>query len=187
MATVSDKLMTLEEFLALPDDMDRDLIRGRVLEQEMTNRNQVHSWIAARVGQLLFNWVDTQPRPWGRVYIGEAGFRLHEDPDSFVGIDVAYASPEVVAECRDTTYVNAPPLLAVEILSPSDKHEDVISKVGEYLSVGVPIVWVIDPYFRTVTVYRPNEIPQMRAGDEELNGDPHLPGFSVRVSRIFEE
>lgn len=186
MATATQPvLMTAEEFLALPDDdMDRMLIEGRLWEKPMTRRNRWQSRIEARVAGLLDRWLSMRPKPWGEIFSGEAAFRI--SPETVVGIDVAYASAEIAArDPEDTRVVDGPPLLAVEILSPSDTLEEITAKVESYLKANVPLVWIIDPHFQTVTVYRPEGRPELLYGDDELIGDPHLPGFRVRASQVF--
>ena len=51
----------------------------------------------------------------------------------------------------DTFLIDGPPVLAVEILSPKDKHEEVVEKINAYLESGVALVWIVDPDLRTVT------------------------------------
>lgn len=137
------KLMTAEEFLALPDDgKERWLIRGEVCPKEpaMTVRNRRHSRIEATVAKLLGMWLDQQPVPRGEIHSGEAGFRLRATPDSLVGIDVAYASADLVARTDpDSAYYDGAPVLAVEILSPSDTAEDTAKKIRTYLDAGVVV------------------------------------------------
>jgi Uma2 family endonuclease len=138
------------------------------------------------VGQLLLNWLDRQPEPRGQVFGGEAGVRLRRMPESTVGVDVVYLSAEVAArQTEDTTLIEGVPVLAVEILSPSDTQEDIHEKIDEYLAVGVAQVWILDPADRTVRVYRPDAKPQLFNEDQELSGDPHLPGFRASVARLF--
>ena len=60
---------------------------------------------------------------------GEAGFVLRQNPPSGVGIDIAYVSAEVAARQPDAAYFDGPPVLAVEILSPSDTQESIDEKV----------------------------------------------------------
>src|SRR5947209_19345065 len=112
----SQKPMTTEEMLALPDDgIDRELIGGRLREKPMTMRNRRHSRIQARVTRLLDCWLDTQAEPLGEVVAGEAGFRLRRNPDTSVGIDVAYVSAETIANTPETSaFFEGPPVLAVE-------------------------------------------------------------------------
>jgi Uma2 family endonuclease len=97
----------------------------------------------------------------------------------------------VSAELRANTpkgkrVVEGVPVLAVEILSPSDVHSDMTEKVQEYLNVGVAAVWVIDPDFEIVTVFRPDAEPVTFNRQQDLAADPYLPGFRVRVAELFE-
>ena len=181
-------LMTTEELLALPEDgTDRELIRGQLREKPMTKRNPLHSEVNVTVGYWLKVWLRQQPKPRGKVNSGEVGFRIRRDPDTTVGIDVAYISAELAANTPPKAkLVDGIPTIAVEILSPSDQHEEVAEKVQEYLDVGVPHVWVIDPIFRTVVVHRPGREPEQFNTREELTAEPDLPGFRVAVAEIFE-
>ncbi len=88
-APAAERLMTNEEFLALPDNgTERWLIRGHLREKPMTVRNREHSRILIQIGHLLSSWLDEQPEPRGAVLGGEVGCRLRHDPGSTVGIDV---------------------------------------------------------------------------------------------------
>lgn len=186
---VTDNLMTEEEFLALPEDetVDRMLIRGRLWEKPATHRDRWHSSTESRIVHLLMSWQDAHPESGGVVCSGEAGVRLRQDPPTLVGIDVCYVSSEVVSRnTEDTTLIDGPPVLAVEILSPSDRQDEIASKVDEYLAAGVALVWIVDPHFRTVVAYRPEQPPRMFAGEDEISADPYLPGFRANVARFFQ-
>jgi Uma2 family endonuclease len=179
--------MTAEELAAMPDDgVERELIRGELREKPTTLRNPSHGETVVQIAYLLCQWLDQQPKPRGRITAGEAGFRLSRNPDTFVGIDVAYAAAEMVAApSPKRAFYEGAPVLAVEVLSPSDNVEDIAEKVEIYLEAG-SAVWVVNPYFRTVSVHRPGQPPQALDVNQELSGDPELPGFRVRVSEIFE-
>ena len=43
----------------------------------------------------------------------------------------------------------APPVLVVEILLPDDRYTETQSRSADYLHMGVPCVWIIDPTSRT--------------------------------------
>ena len=153
----------------------------------MTVRNRFHSRVLIRVGKFLDNWLDEQPQPRGQVLGGEAGVRLRHDPDTTVGIDVVYVSPEVIVrQTEDTTLIDGVPTLAVEILSPNDTVEDINEKLAIYRHARVPLVWIINPYDRTVTVHRLDREPELFNVNQELSGEPHLPGFRVPVAQLFE-
>jgi Uma2 family endonuclease len=186
-ATAPDKLMTAEEFLALPDDpnVERMLIRGRIIEVPMTRRSYPHSSTEARLAHLLSVWQE-RSRKKCIVASGEAGCYLRRRPDTVVGTDVAVFSRDAAPKAKEkTTLFTRPPVLAVEILSPSDVLEHLQEKISGYLAAGVPLVWLVDPHFRTVVVHRPAAAPEMFSGEEELIGDPHLPGLKVVAADVF--
>lgn len=191
---IAPRLMTLEEFEALPDDgIERVLIRGELREYDsnngagpVTRRNQQHSTSMMEMGHALLNWARSLPRPWGRVAGGEAGFVLRRDPDTSVGIDVAYIAPDRLANTSpDSTFFEGAPNVAVEILSPSDKQADILSKVAEYLDSGVELVLILEPVFKTVTAYRPGRPPEFFTTEHELTAEDVLPGFRVPVAELF--
>ena len=112
--------------------------------------------------------------------------RLTRDPDTTVGIDITYVSPEVLARQTDeSSLIDGVPLLTVEILSPSDTVDEINEKIDAYLSAGVPLVWIIEPYRRTATIYRPQEPPRLVTEREELSGGMVLPGFRVSLADLF--
>jgi Uma2 family endonuclease len=187
MSVAAVPVMTTEEMLALPENgCERWLIRGRLRENAMTVRNRWHSRIMTRVAKFLDNWLDGQPEPRGSVLCGEAGVRLRRNPDTTVGIDVVYVSPELAAQQSDeTTLIDGVPVLAVEILSPKDVEEQIDEKIDTYLDAGVRLVWVIDPHDRTVLAYRPGAEPALVSASQELTGGPELPGFRVQVAQLF--
>ena len=187
--TVAERpgLMTTEQLLALPDDgTERWLIRGELREKEMTRRNRGHSRIEGKIAHLLHNWMDSRGGPRGEVLVGEAGVVLRRNPDTAVGVDVAYVSPQSAdADPHENKFFAGIPVLVVEILSPSDNHEEVSEKVVSYLDAGVKLAWVVDPRFRTITVYRGDQEPQLFNVTQSASGEPHLPGFEVAVNNVF--
>src|SRR5687768_13580507 len=129
-ASVVSSSMTTEELFSLPDDgVHREIICGELRERQMTRRNQNHSRVLTRIVFLIETWLMGQPLPRGKLYCGEAGVRLRRDPETTVGIDAAYVSAEVVAASTGLSWIEGLPILAVEILSPSDKHEDIVEKI----------------------------------------------------------
>jgi Uma2 family endonuclease len=180
--------MTTEEMLALPrDGKERWLIDGELREKPMTLRSRFHSEVMVCVATVLKNWRDHQPHPRGTVLAGEAGVRLRRNRDLTVGVDVVYVPPDVATvQTAESTLVEGVPALVVEILSPNDTVEEINEKITAYLSAGVPHVWVLDPYPRTLVVHRPNGQPALFNPPQEVSAEPQLPGFRTPVSRLFE-
>jgi Uma2 family endonuclease len=183
--------MIAEELLAMPDDgVERWLIRGGLRENrqsDINHRTPDHSGTMTNVVAIVREWMQKRPEPRGKVFTGDAAFSLRPDGSSLVGIDVAYVSPELRAKTpKGRKIIEGVPILAVEILSPSDVHSDWTEKVQEYLDVGVAVVWVIDPDFETVGVFQRDHEPAYFNRQQELTSEPHLPGFRVKVAELFE-
>jgi Uma2 family endonuclease len=181
------RVMTTEEMLAIQEDgVERWLVRGQLREKPMTVRNCTDGRIMANLSYFLERWLVQQPEPCGSVYCGEVGVRLRRGPDTTVGVDVAYVSADTVArQTDDTTLIEGAPVLAVEILSPSDTQEEINEKIDDYLAAGVPLVWIIDPHDRTVEIFQSSEEPLLVNVRQELSGEPHLPGFGVAAAQLF--
>ena len=179
--------MSVEEFLALPDDgVRRWLIDGEVREYGMTVRNRDHSRVMMRVGQLLGNWLDNQPIPRGELVGGEAGFILPGDPAKVIGLDIAYIDADLATQKPDdTTLFEGVPVLAVEVVSPNDTVKYLGERGNLLLKAGVKIVWFIDPDAQTVLVRRKGALQMMFNAQQELTAEPELPGFRVKVASLF--
>ena len=186
-ASGSVRLMTTEEMLTLPDDdIERWLIRGQLREKPRALRNRWSARVLARTGWLLMNWLDRQPEPHGEILAHKVGVRIACNPDTTVGIDLVYISAELAAqEPGIAGLVDGLPVLAVEILSPSEIRNEIYEKLELYLGAGIGLVWLIDPHDKSILVYRPNTAPVMLKLHQNLTGEPHRPGFRVPVAEIF--
>jgi Uma2 family endonuclease len=74
---------------------------------------------------------------------------------------------------------DAPPLIAIEILSPDDRLSEVREKLEEYRVWGVPHVWLVDPHSRRLYSCDKGlrEVSSFKVG--EL-------GIEVTADRVFE-
>jgi Uma2 family endonuclease len=184
MATEQTKSeMTAEELLSLPDDGWRyELVSGELRRMPPTGIQ--HGQIAGLLTQRLTAHVRTHNL--GVVCTAEAGFRLAQHPDTVRAPDVAFIARErISAEGVPTGYRPGAPDLAVEVVFPSDRFDDVIEKVAEYLAAGTRLVWVVHPRTHTVTVYRASGEVRLLRSHEELSGEDVIPGFTCPVAMLF--
>ncbi len=79
------------------------------------------------------------------------------------------------------------PSLCVEVVSPNDLADEVMTKVGEYLQAGVPLVWVVYPRHGYVQVYESLTQARGLTRGDTLEGGTALPGFSLKLSELFPE
>lgn len=135
MATLA--IVPVEEYLRTTYEPDMEYVNGQLVERHVGE--YFHS-----LTQGLIVTVLNQRR--GRKYraFTEQRVQVNDEP--------RYRIPDicVMALPHKRTPVLVKPDLAIEIVSPDDTISEVLSKVGEYLAAGIPHVWVVDPYQRTV-------------------------------------
>ncbi len=59
----------------------------------------------------------------------------------------------VSRENRETGTLTSPPLIAIEVRSPSDTQEDLDSRAAALVGMGTRNVWLVDPYAQTGQVW----------------------------------
>ena len=79
------------------------------------------------------------------------------------------------------------PDFVIELRSPSDRPRVLEAKMAEYIANGVRLGWLIDPYARSVKVYRPGKDPELLNAPERVAGDPELPGFVLELEGIWRD
>ncbi|BAI88787.1 Uma2 family endonuclease [Arthrospira platensis NCB002] len=77
------------------------------------------------------------------------------------------------------------PDFVVELRSPTDSLSELRQKMGEYLENGARLGWLIDPQNRRVEIYRPQQEIEVLEEPTELSGGDVLPGFVLRLNRIW--
>jgi Uma2 family endonuclease len=180
------KLMTAEEFLEFverPENDERsfELVRGEVIE--LSRPKLPHGVVCNNAGRILGNYTFTRRK--GYVVSNDTGVILERDPDTVRGPDLAYfEGVRTFADVPDTWAVT-PPRVAVEVLSPNDRADQVNDKLTDYLANGVELVWLIDPSCRTITVYTANSGPRVFTENDTLTGGDVLPGFRCKVADFF--
>src|SRR5439155_2699643 len=178
--------MNAEEFFAWcnrPENRDRhfELEGGEVVE--VSRPGEKHAFVCCNVGAILGNY--TFQRRKGYACSNNTGVMLERDPDTVRGPDVVLYDQVRRYDELNPGYSDRPPTLAVEVLSPNDKWGKVTRRITQFLSRGIAVVWLVDPEGQSVTVYRPNQLPQVFEGEDELTGGAELTEFRCRVSEFF--
>jgi Uma2 family endonuclease len=181
--TTRTRAVTAEELLRMPDDGFRyELVRGEL--RKMPPAGNEHGYRAMELSSELRNHV--KANSLGRVYAAETGFRIHADPDTVRAPDAAFVSRERLEQVGPVEgYWPGAPDLAAEVVSPNDRHTEVIEKALQWLDAGCRMVLVVDPKQRTVTVYRSREDIRILADGATLDASDVIPGFTPSVTEIF--
>ena len=58
-------------------------------------------------------------------------------------------------------------------------------KMQEYIDNGASLGWLIDRKHRQVHIYHPHQQPEIWDNPAAVNGEPELPGFVLRMSKIW--
>jgi Uma2 family endonuclease len=167
--------------LSLPDAR-AELVRGEVVR--LTPAGGEHGVIALRIGARLLAFVEAHDL--GAVCAAETGFLVARDPDTVRAPDAAFVSRERMAGGPPPRrFWPFAPDLAVEVVSPSERAEEVQERVRDWFTGGVRRLWLVYPGLRTVHVFRsPSEVRILGRG-ETLEGEDVLPGFACPVAEIF--
>jgi Uma2 family endonuclease len=175
-------LLTSDDLWKTVADGSRyELSKGELVP--MTPVGWRHGAIVIKLARMLGDYIEK--RNLGNIST-EVGFRLSRNPDTVRAPDVAFvAKARIPAGALSEKFVEFPPDLAAEVLSPEDTAREILRKVEEYLAAGVPLVWVLDPGTQTVTVYCSLQDVKILSADQELDGAGAIPGFKVQVSEIF--
>lgn len=175
------KTYTVEEFMNLPDDGKRyELIEGELIEMPGPNLN--HGIITSRLIRALGNFLESQNQS-PDLALTNMAFVLA--PKTAPLPDVAYISAERMAGIDRSKPFNGSPDLAIEIMSPTDKWSEVISKVRLYQRYQVTLIWVVDPFDQSVFIFRPNQSRRSLFVGDELSGEDVLLGFTLPVKTLF--
>lgn len=175
--------LTPEEFELMSEEFGAELIDGDIKESDVGSES---SFVGGRVfGRLLTAGVGDG----GLLFPADQGYvcfphrpRLVRKPDvSFV------RNGRFPNDRPPRGFARLAPDLAVEVISPNDTYYEVEDKLNDYLLVGVPLVWVVNPDMRTVHAYTADGTIRRFTAEQELTGEPLFPGFRVRVADLFPE
>ncbi len=161
-----------------------ELVRGEVVK--MSPGGFEHSRLTFRFAYLLGRWADDYSA--GRVVTNEMGVIVAQDPDTVRGADVAFYSYERLPKTTNPSgFLDVPPTLVVEIVGKGSGWNELLEKVGEYLQMGVDLVWVLDPSSRRLHAFRKDAEPEVLEAANQISGEPYLPNFSLNISDLFDD
>jgi Uma2 family endonuclease len=182
----SNKRLTLEEFLALPEgDIKYEFVNGEAVPKYKNDEVSPKFFHGSTTGALfiiLSPWAEEK----GRVVI-EWAIKLTRNHQDWLPIpDLTYVSyNRLAADWLQDEACPVPPELVIEIISPGQTFGDMTEKATDYLKAGVYRVWVVDTKARTITVFAPSSFP-MTYRDHQLITDDLLPDLEITPNAVFQ-
>jgi Uma2 family endonuclease len=167
-ALISRPFITVEEYLASSYEPDCDYVDGHVEERNLGER--VHGRLQLRVALMLNGQApqNAEVLPEVRVQVKPSRFRV---PDICIAVDDS-----------DEPILTKPPFLCIEVLSPEDRMSRIEARIQDYLEMGVPYVWVLDP--QTKQAYVATAADGLREVKTGVLATAN-PTFEVPLSEIF--
>ena len=138
---------TIEDIYALPDGQRAELIDGKIYY--MAPPSWKHQRISGRLYQSIANYIDSKN---GKCEVLAAPFAVFLNED-----DINYLEPDISVICDqsklDEKGCHGAPDWVIEIVSPSSKPRDYMTKLFKYRTAGVREYWIVDPDKQMTTVY----------------------------------
>jgi Uma2 family endonuclease len=173
--------LTLGQFLQLfEEEPPLEYIDGRI--EAKVSPQKKHSQIQselrdhinrfAKTARLGLAFIELRCTFGGWSIVPDVAFLLRE-----------HIELDEVGELVDET--NCPPDIHVELISPDKQVKRSHGKLLHSTANGCSLGCLIDPYKRTIDVYRPGRPPERLTAGGFLEGEPVLPGYRLPVAEIF--
>ena len=174
------RLVTADQYRLLPEtNTICELINGELVISAAPLPK--HQWAVLRLARLLEDLVLKDGT--GVVFIAPV--------DVYLGTLEVY-QPDILVILRKNISrltdhgITGPPDLVVEVLSPSNRKQDLVTKAAEYAGAGVPEYWVVDPSNDRIEVNRLEGGAYVAVVSADGNGrSVILSGLEVAPADIF--
>jgi Uma2 family endonuclease len=161
--------MSVEEYLATVFRPDCDYVDCEVQERNWGELDH------GRIQKRLVLYFGQREKQWGIEVVPEQ--RVQVSPTRFRIPDVC-----VVIGQPDGQIFRKPPFLCIEVMSPEDRISRVRERVTDYLQMGVPHIWVVDPQTKSAFT-----ITAAQGWREVMDGILRTanPNFELPLSELF--
>lgn len=135
--------LTWTDFLALPDDDRRELVDGKLMELEMPT--WLHEHIVGRLVFFLTLWALDR----GATVL-PSGYKVRIHARKAFIPDVQLYLKDNPHRGQEQGLAEGRPDLVVEVISPTSRRHDRLTKVEGYARIGVPEYWIVDAEARSI-------------------------------------
>jgi Uma2 family endonuclease len=159
----STTLLTAEQYLNMHfEDLEPEFVHGELIQRPRPT--SLHAWLTHLLSMRLHGA--------GFCLVG-VRCRLPEDIFRIPDLAIFTAFPERIPA--------SPPIVVVEIVSPDDRHAEVMRKLDEYRAWGVEHIWLVEPELRKLFVYDSRGLLEVKQFE--------LPDLKIRIAaeELFAE
>lgn len=162
-------ILTVEQYLNTTYRPDVDYVDGEIEERNLGEFD--HGDLQLAIGSML----RLKQAEWNvrvvtetRTQVTSTRFRI---PDVCVNL----------ASLPRERIIRTPPLLCVEVLSPRDTLKSMRKRVQDFLDMGVPTIWILNPETRTAHTVTAASTTEQTAGTLRAEGTP----IELAIADIF--
>ena len=176
--------LTDERFLEIgelnPEQIFERTADGKL--QQVTWPDGLSESVATKVAYFVTGWAMDAG---GETRSGTGGYFLADG--SARGPDVSWVDAGQIAERGGLRgQFHLAPRFIVEVRSPSQTVPAQQSKMQDWISNGVRLGWLIDPYQELVWIYRADGSVEQLDRPEALSGEDVCVGLSIDMTRVWE-
>lgn len=156
-------------------DGNFEFVRGRIIPTSMKQNE-------AKIARIL-------TRQFAQTAVYQQNHELMAEMDSYVDgsrkriPDLTYFNAEQLASMESGERVST--LFAIEILSDSESHEDVLEKLIDYFDGGAQLVWYIIPKLQKIYAYTSPDHSTVFKGQQTISAAPVIADFQFVVADLF--
>ena len=190
MTTAGTKRLTFEEWQALPETRQRCEVLDGVLVMPPSPFGE-HAWAVRAIFGALDSFLSANDL--GIVLTAPYDVLIQREPLRVRQPDILVVNEELTAIARPADllgrpFLDHPPVLAVEVLSPSNTPNEIGLRLADYQSIGVPECWLVDFASLAIEVWRSGgegyELMWTVGMPDTLRSEV-LPGFELQVTDVF--
>lgn len=178
------KIFTYQDYLELPEEpgYSFEILEGMLVKEP--SPNVIHQRVSRRIQRILEDYF-WEIDPGAEIFDAPLDVTLNDI--TVVQPDVFYISGEQKRIVKDTR-IDGPPMLVVEIISPSSSRKDRLQKLRIYQKAQVQHYWLINPEEKTLECFslRDGVYSLVSSGmDEEVVKHPIFSGLSIALQDLW--
>ena len=181
--TLQTRKLTYGEYLKGPEIKARyDIVDGQMIMAPTPTL--AHQRLLGQLFKLLHTFVTEHGL--GETLFAPPDVIIQREPLRTRQPDLLFVSNDRAGIMQD--YIQGPPNLVAEILSPSNTRRDVEDKLSDYGTLGVEECWLVSPEARTVEVLRLDQQSLIRTSIHGLGDQVQsdvISGLSLAVGDLF--
>ena len=190
MSSIEAKRLTFDAWLELPETKQRyEIVDGVLIMPPAPTPD--HQWIMMELFAPLREFVND--RDLGVVLAAPVDLVIQREPLRTRQPDILYLSADRTgirgrAELRTLRFLEIPPDLVAEVLSPSNTRRDIEDKLEDYRQIGVKECWLISPEAETIEVLRLSAtaaVTEAIFGANDTLSSEVVGDFTMNVGGIF--